>query len=699
MEISDRYKEIIDNEWLGIGDTTAISTINPFLKKTEFEIENPHLYYLNFMRDPNNFYFTCKHILNKTVPPLQLAILHELWYRPFPMLIGTRGMGKSFLLGLYAILRSLLCQGVKIVIVGAAFRQSKVVFEYMEEIWNNAPVLRDICSESSKNGPKRDVDRWVFRIGDSTCTALPLGTGTKIRGQRANITIAEEVASIMANSREIFENVVAGFSSVALNPIDKMREASRRRAMKRLGLLAESKEKKVSVPGVDTNQTILSGTAYYSFNDFYLYWRRYKAIVESRGEPRKVAEIFDGEIPDKFDWRDYSVIRLPFHLLPESYMDEKNIAKAKATQHTMHFQLEYSCCFSGDSNGFFRRSLVEACVVGKRTNPISKPSCGEVTFNAVLRGELSRRYVMAIDPAADRDNFAITILELWPDHRRLVYCWTTNKKNYREKAKVGLTTAPTFYAYCARKIRELMKLFPCEKIAFDAMGGGKEICEALNDENNMVPGDDKLWPSIDPEKDQDTDDNPGLHLIELIQFAKSEWTSGANHSLKKDFEDKVLLFPEFDSAVLGLAGEEDTEKGRRGQTNSESIYDSLEACVLDIEELKDELASIQHTQTSVSGREHWDTPEIKEPGGKKGRLRKDRYSALLMANAVARVLMRTPAHQELQVYGGFAHSIHQSKKKDKRGNLPLPAYSGPQWFTKDANKLVNVYKSVKKKGS
>ena len=41
---------------------------------------------------------------------------------------------------------------------------------------------------------------------------------------------------------------------------------------------------------------------------------------------------------------------------------------------------------------------------------------------------------------------------------------------------------------------------------------------------------------------------------------------------------------------------------------------------MEIEELKDELATIVMTQTSISGRDKWDTPEIKMPNGKKGRL-------------------------------------------------------------------------------
>ena len=140
------------------------------------------------------------------------------------MLIGSRGMGKSFILSVYPLLRALFMPRRKIIVVGAAFRQSKVLFEYMDTIWKNAPVLRDLCPSNS--GPRRDVDRCVMHIGQSTVTCLPLGDGSKIRGQRANDIIADEFASI---PKDIFENVVAGFAAVAASPIEKVKQKAKER--------------------------------------------------------------------------------------------------------------------------------------------------------------------------------------------------------------------------------------------------------------------------------------------------------------------------------------------------------------------------------------------------------------------------------------------------------------------------------------
>ena len=94
----------------------------------------------------------------------------------------------------------------------------------------------------------------------------------------------------------------------------------------------------------------------------------------------------------------------------------------------------------------------------------------------------------------------------------------------------------------------------------------------------------------------------------------------------------------------------------------------------------DELSMIVMTQTST-GRERWDTPEVKLGAGKKSRLRKDRYSALIMANMSARHYTVQVVQEELEV-GGFASM--NSSRFDNSGKM----YNGPSWF---ADKVQNIY--------
>ena len=656
-------QQLLDDAWLGINvnESTLFNPMDFVMQDSDNEALLKRLSWL--MMRPEYFSFACKYILNIELSPFQALLLHEMWNRKFPMLVGSRGMGKSFILSVYPLLRALFMPRRKIIIVGAAFRQSKVLFEYMDTVWKNAPVLRDLCSTNS--GPRRDVDRCVMHIGQSTITCLPLGDGSKIRGQRANDIIADEFASI---PRDIFENVVAGFAAVAASPIEKVKQKAREKKAAELGIpVPKKKEEEMDM----SNQIILSGTAYYDFNHFAEYFKRYHKIVSSGGNERKLEEVFGGSVPPDFDYTNYSVTRIPVDKLPAGFMDAGQIGRAKATVHAGIYQMEYGAVFTTDSQGFFKRSLIEGCTATPQ-DPISLPHSGDVWFEASLKGDSNKKYVFGVDPASEVDNFSIVVMEVNSDHRKIVHCWTTNRKSHKERLKSKLVDEDDFYSYCAKKIRELMKVFPCAEIAMDAQGGGIAVMEALHDKDKIPEGELPIWPVIE-EKAKDTDDHPGLHILRMCQFAKYDWLAEANHGIRKDFEDKIVLFPYFDSASLGVALEVDKSVGRK--------YDTLEDCVMEIEELKDELSMIVMTVTN-SGRERWDTPEVKTGAGKKNRLRKDRYSSLIMANMSARSLLVEKTTLEAGAFGGFANG------QPSFGSMDDKLYQGPAWVT---DKIKGIY--------
>lgn len=665
-----------EDAWLGLGELDKlIIPTNPMIRRNKFDIENPDRHLVKLLKNPEYFGSTCKLLFDIELHPIQVAILQEFWTRPFPMFVASRGFGKSFLLALYSFLKCMFVPGTKIVIVGAAFRQSKVIFEYMETLWRNSPIVRSIFS-GNEDGPRRDVDRCTIRLGTSWAIAIPLGTGEKIRGLRAHIIIADEFASI---SPDIYETVVSGFAAVSATPIQNVKKEAKKAAMKAAGLWNEDLEQLSFSMG---NQALIAGTADYAFKHFASYWKRYKSIIESKGNVHKLEEIFKGEVPDNFNWRDYSIIRIPYELIPKGFMDDKQVARAKATIHTGIYNMEYAACFTEDSDGFFRRSLIESCVT-RDSNPIIVN--GEpVYFDAKTKGDQNLKYVYGIDPASEKDNFSIVVIELHPTHNRIVYCWTTNRTNFKERQKTGLVKEHDFYGFCARKIRNLMKVFPCERIGMDAQGGGIAVEEALHDPDKLEDGELLIWPVIE-DKPKDTDDQSGLHILELVQFAKSDWTSQANHGLRKDLEDKVLLFPRFDEMSLVLALDQENKSIEDADLNP--LYDSISECVLEIEELKNELTTIVMSQTSgASGaRDRWDTPDLKMPNGKKGKLRKDRYSALIIANMLARQINRMLQPISYDIIGTNAANAVQNK-----GQM----YKGPSWFTEGANE--DIYIGIRK---
>ena len=220
----------------------------------------------------------------------------------------------------------------------------------------------------------------------------------------------------------------------------------------------------------------------------------------------------------------------------------------------------------------------------------------------------------------------------------------TYKKDFQSRRRIGLTDENDYYSFCCRKIRELYKTFPCTRIGIDSQGGGYAIAEGLRDHDKMFQGERPILPIIEDKKEKDTDRLSGDHVIELVNFAKADWTSQANHGLRKDMEDRVLLFPRFDTLSLSLMTEKDKIsfqqlKDKVGESNALRLYDTLEDAVMEVEELKDELVTVVVSVTP-GGRERFDTPEVKTDTGKKGRRRKDRYSALVIANILARQAQR-----------------------------------------------------------
>jgi len=660
-------KEIIEelnDAWLNI-DVHKSDLIAPL---DILDTEDPQEFYKKLtwlLTQPDYFPFLCKHIFKVDVLPFQGLILQELWHRKFPMLIGSRGMGKTFLMSLYCMLRALLMPERKIVVVGAAFRQSKYLHDYMESMWKNSGMLRDLCDSNS--GPRRDVDMCRMLINGSQIVALPIGDGSKIRGQRANDIISDEFASM---SREIFENVIAGFAAVSASPAESVKIEAAKRKAKKLGIDPSLLTEHIQEENTG-NQIVLAGTAYYDFNHFATYWKRWKSIIKSKGDPHKLKEIFgEEEIPESFNWKDYSIMRVPVDLIPKGFMDDAQVARSKATVHNGIYLMEFGACFCTDSSGFFKRSLIESCV-GNDTKPINIASGGQVYFDPLLKGNPAGQYIIGVDPASEVDNFSITVIEVHDDHRRVVHCWTTNRQQHKDRVKKGLTREADFYSFCARKIRDLMGAFPTIHIALDAQGGGIAVAEALHDPKNLQKGELAIWPVIDEKKEKDTDDESGLHILELCQFAKYDWLAEANHGLRKDFEDKVLLLPRFDPITIGLSIEQDKMANR--------TYDTLEDCVMEIEELKNELCMIEIRQTAT-GREHWDTPEVKVGTGRKERIRKDRYSSLLMANMAARQTRTRRIQDDYEIVGGFAE-MSQGKGK------PKADFIGPAWITSQLNNL------------
>lgn len=644
---------------------------------------------VNHMLDLKYIGWTAKVILGLDLFPIQIATIQSMWNTPFPMLIACRGGSKSFMLAVYSVLRALLDPGTKVVIVGAGLRQAKLVFNYIDTIWSSSPVLRNIIGGGKKSGPRQNVDLCYFKVGDSIIYALPMGDGTKIRGFRANVVIADEFASI---PEDVFDIVVRGFAATAKTPVEEAKKIAFDRSLAQLDLPKDVVNSLVTDDGkMHGNQIIYSGTAYYAFNHFSAKHDMWTEIIRSKGDKDEVAKIFGGEnlVPDDFNYKDYSIIRIPHNHLPDGLLDKRQLAHAQATLPKNIWLMEYGAVFVKDSDGFFPRSLIEGCTVGPG-KPIETPD-GAVTFTPLMRGQSKRKYVMGLDPAAEKDNLAITVTEVWKNHYRLVYCWAVNKKEFIKRKKSGLVTDDDYYAYCCSRIREIVKLFNPVRLEMDSQGGGYAISEMLRNKKllDMDNGDFPIYEVIDIDDPKPTDgESDGRHILHLVQQS-SEYNQQANIALHKSLETRRLLFPAFDSVKMYASLQAEKSAG--------IVFDTFEENVFNIEELKNELCTI-HMSETATGRERFDTPTVVQPGAvegrsRKGRLKKDRYTALLLSHKY--IYETEIAYDDGIDYEDVAGNVEKRSKPDKEE----PMYRGPGVGRMVNSKDVNaggVFRAVKK---
>ena len=543
--------------------------------------------------------WAAKYLLGTELAPYQCAILYLLWTKKYPLILVTRGGSKTFMLAVYCILRGLFDQGSKTVVVSSTFRQAKHVFEEIVEIWKRAPLLR-ACVKAK---PHKSVDYCEFVIGDSRAKFLPMGNGEGIRGERASNVIVDEVDAVNA---EVMHVVVRGFAATQLDPMNKIKDAARR---KRDGHTS------VHRPN-EGNQLVIAGTAGFEGGNYSKLYNQYRRILlgRARGCGYELTDVLGENFGDTWiDYRDYGIIELPWKFIPEGMLDRDMISHARMTMSKMLFDMEYNCKFADASRGFFKPLDIEHAT-------------GD--FMVRLDGDTRKRYVMGVDPARTSDAFSISILEINGHKRRYVYCYS-----YIDKP----------YSFGAMKIRELISKFNIEIIGMDAGGGGLAVKDFLETPELIPDGQKAIIDIDDPNKLKNGD-----RILRMINFAP-KWIEEANFLLQKNIEDGELLFP---TTVL------------QGRAYHGDAIDQVEETHEEIEECKREMAQISVTQT-VTGLRHFDIQPSIDDKKRKIKPRKDRYSSLLIANIVARDLaehrddsrVARRKYQNRKVYGGWAEDF------------------------------------------
>ncbi len=605
----------------------------------------------------NIAWFVEKVFNNQQGKPLRLEAFQQvmlllLWHKKFPMILATRGAGKTFILALYALLRALLVPGSKIVIVGSGFRQAKLVFKYIEQLYESSPLIKEAISHWG--GPKYGSDAATLRVGLSSIQAIPIGDGQKIRGMRATVLIADEFASI---PEDIFDIVIAPFTAVHMNPAER---ASQKRFMNRLEALGADHGLIKAIESTQGfgNQIIISGTPSYKHNHFYKRYCVYMAFLKSQGDTQRLKraleeqqlqstgrwqEISDDDVRHaETTWRQYAVYQLPYTALPEGFMEEDIIRTARASYPGHRFAMEYLSQFPDDTDGFIKRSWIDrATPRGPEQNPVF----------VELYGDPRATYIMGVDPARFNDNLGIVVLKLTERGKEFVYCQAWDR---------------TQFSVSAQRIREIVQRFNVSYVAMDVGGGGEQIREWLCKKVDGVEPHEFIW-VIPDQMEKYTGDKlgmsaPGRKILDMVDFT-STWISQAAHGVEADIEQGNILFPyraDADSVYnqymhhFQLNSITETEKIRLQQDlwgvddwEAEQMSGKIGEKIMptygvmqNIDECLNETCAIMRMVTP-KGMESFELPKLAEQPEGLDMRRRDRWSALMLANYAAKVFLGT----------------------------------------------------------
>ena len=143
----------------------------------------------------------------------QVLLLYNFMKHPNSMFIGSRGIGKTFLVALFILTVCILYPATKVVVTAGTLNQSSQILMKISEIQNmsdNGNIIREIKDfNTSLTTPKPNV---LF-YNSSTIKVVPASDNA--RGYRANILIIDEFRMV---DKTIYDSVLRRFNAVKRQP-------------------------------------------------------------------------------------------------------------------------------------------------------------------------------------------------------------------------------------------------------------------------------------------------------------------------------------------------------------------------------------------------------------------------------------------------------------------------------------------------
>lgn len=159
--------------------------------------ENPH----RFAED----YFGVK------LKTFQKILVYLCFKYPFFTFLASRGLGKSWLIALIAIIKCILYPGSRVVIASGTKGQAEKIIDnkIKQDFWENYPNIRKEIADITTSQRKTSV---TFHNGS---IILAVTANDNARGERANLIIVDEHRLI---KKEVYEKVIEPFATYLRQP-------------------------------------------------------------------------------------------------------------------------------------------------------------------------------------------------------------------------------------------------------------------------------------------------------------------------------------------------------------------------------------------------------------------------------------------------------------------------------------------------
>jgi hypothetical protein len=595
----------------------SATEFNNYLKTLDGDLPDEEAKYLLYKFLRANIAFTSELFLGVKLFPFQAMAIKGMMVSDYSMFVFSRGMSKTFSTAIYVLLECLLNPNANIGVIAGSFRQSKQIFQKMEDILSKpeAKLVKE-CGVKITKG----TDQWTLRIGNSRAIALPLANGERLRGFRFNRIVLDEFLTI---PEKIFNEVIIPFLGVVENPIER---EELHKLESRLIDKGELKENERYV--WPNNKLIILSSPSFKFEYMFKLYKKYESLILGEFDLNK-----NDDDEQAADDAYRLIMQLSYDCAPTRLYDQNLLKQAKETMSEMQFKREFGAQFVDESDGYFRLSKMAGCTIAD----------GEFPAVEVV-GNPSDDYLLAFDPNwagnTSADHFAMHVFKV-----------------LRDEQKVCLVHS---YALAGVSLKDHMKYFLYLIESFNIVGicgdynGGVQFINSCNESQLFKTAKVNIGViEVDLEKpDQWHNDilsfknqyNQRERKYCILRKPTVNWIRNGNEMLQAAIDHKRILFASravddhFDQQRKKNLPIDEIKWDNKITATSKGakMIDLIDQQKSNIELTKSECANIEVT-TNPQGSQSFNLPQnIRRQKGP-NRARKDSYSALILGNWFAKV--------------------------------------------------------------